>query len=215
MTFLEAVNSVLRRLREDEVTNYNETDYSKMVGDFINDAKSQIEKAWDWSQNRSIITVNAVASTSTYTLTGFGQEGKIISAWNDTTNEELFSRSQAYFDRQNYSGAGVEAAPKYYTFRGEDASDDSKVELYPTPDDSYSLKFNCVVPQAELAANATVIQVPWRPVVLLAVAMLAEEKGETGGISSARYFEMADIALSDSLAMDMQKQSYEHIWHTV
>lgn len=215
MTFLEAVNEVLRRLREDEVTTYNQNTYSTMVADFINDAKNQVEKSWDWSQNRSIITVNAVDGTSTYSLTGFGQDGKILSAFNDTQNEEMFVRSQSFLDRQNYTTNASEGSPKYYIFRGEDSNLDSKIELFPTPDTSYTLRFNCVVPQDELAADGTVIQVPWRPIVLLAVAMLAEEKGETGGHTSARYFEMADVALSDALAMDMQKHGYENIWYAV
>ena len=33
------MNNVLRRLREEEVNSVNNSTYSKMVGDFINDAK--------------------------------------------------------------------------------------------------------------------------------------------------------------------------------
>jgi len=36
MTYLDLVNNVLRRLREDEVTTVNANVYSRMVGDFIN-----------------------------------------------------------------------------------------------------------------------------------------------------------------------------------
>jgi hypothetical protein len=39
MTYLNLVNNVLRRLREDEVTTVNSDTYSAMVGDYINDAK--------------------------------------------------------------------------------------------------------------------------------------------------------------------------------
>ena len=39
MTYLNLVNSVLRRLREDEVTSVSNTTYGAMVGDFVNDAK--------------------------------------------------------------------------------------------------------------------------------------------------------------------------------
>lgn len=38
-TYLTIVNHVLRRMREDEITNIADTTYSKMVGDFVNDAK--------------------------------------------------------------------------------------------------------------------------------------------------------------------------------
>ena len=46
MTYLDIVNNVLRRMREDEVSSIAETTYSKMVGDFVNDAKGIIETSW-------------------------------------------------------------------------------------------------------------------------------------------------------------------------
>ena len=49
MTYLNLVNGVLRRLREDEVSNVSESTYSKMVGDYVNDAEDVLETAWDWS----------------------------------------------------------------------------------------------------------------------------------------------------------------------
>ena len=49
MTYLNLVNNVLRRLREDEVTTVAANTYSKMVSDFINDSKELVETAWDWS----------------------------------------------------------------------------------------------------------------------------------------------------------------------
>jgi hypothetical protein len=56
MTYLNLVNNVLRRLREDEVTTVSSDSYSAMVGDYINDAKQLVENAWDWSNLRSTLT---------------------------------------------------------------------------------------------------------------------------------------------------------------
>ena len=61
MTYLNLVNNVLRRLREDEVTNVSESTYSKMVGDFVNDAKDLVETAWDWSALRTTLTITTAA----------------------------------------------------------------------------------------------------------------------------------------------------------
>jgi len=47
MTYLDVVNNVLRRMREEEVNSVSDTTYSKMVGDFVNDAKRIVENAWD------------------------------------------------------------------------------------------------------------------------------------------------------------------------
>ena len=48
-TYLTIVNEVLRRLREDEVSAVTQNTYSKMVGDFVNDAKQLVEDAHEWS----------------------------------------------------------------------------------------------------------------------------------------------------------------------
>ena len=53
MTYLNLVNNVLRRLREDTVTTVTNNTYSTMVGDFVNDAKEIVESAWDWSALRT------------------------------------------------------------------------------------------------------------------------------------------------------------------
>jgi hypothetical protein len=55
------MNNVLRRLREEEVNGVNESTYSKMAGDFINDAKTIVEEAADWSALRTTIIINTVA----------------------------------------------------------------------------------------------------------------------------------------------------------
>ena len=59
------MNSVLRRLREEETTSVTSTTYNKMVGDFINDAKRLVEEATDWSALRSTIIVPTAASDNT------------------------------------------------------------------------------------------------------------------------------------------------------
>ena len=43
-TYLDVVNNVLRRLREPVVSSVTDTDYSAMLGVFVNDAKREIEK---------------------------------------------------------------------------------------------------------------------------------------------------------------------------
>ena len=70
MTYLEAINKVLRRLREDEVTSPDATAYSKLIGEFVNDAVRLVEDAWDWGELRTTRPVLATAGTSSYSITG-------------------------------------------------------------------------------------------------------------------------------------------------
>jgi len=86
MTYLNLVNNVLRRLREDEVTSVQESTYSKMVGDFVNDAKRTIEDSWDWSALRTTLTITTTADVFNYVLTGSQNRIKALNVINDTAN---------------------------------------------------------------------------------------------------------------------------------
>jgi hypothetical protein len=86
MTYLNLVNNVLRRLREDTVSTVTNDTYSTMVGDFVNDAKQLVENAWDWSNLRSTLTLTTAADDYTYSLTGYQDQGKILNMINDTSN---------------------------------------------------------------------------------------------------------------------------------
>ena len=66
MTYLNVVNNVLRRMREEEVTSVSSSTYSKMVGDFVNDAKRSVEDAWDWSALRTTLTITTTADVFNY-----------------------------------------------------------------------------------------------------------------------------------------------------
>jgi hypothetical protein len=46
MTYLQLVNKVLTRLREDTVSTVSQNTYSALVGEFVNDAKRLVEDAW-------------------------------------------------------------------------------------------------------------------------------------------------------------------------
>jgi len=86
MTYLEAVNRVLIRLREEEVTTVNQNSYSKLIGTFVNDAKRMVEDAWDWSSLRTTITVTTEADVFSYNLLGTNSSFKTLDVLNDTKN---------------------------------------------------------------------------------------------------------------------------------
>ena len=65
MTYLQAVNKVLKRLRENTVSSVDETLYSRLVGEFVNDANRMVEDAWDWSSLRETKVVTTVVGQPT------------------------------------------------------------------------------------------------------------------------------------------------------
>ena len=224
MTYLNIMNNVLRRLREEEVSSVNESTYSKMAGDFINDAKTMVEQAADWSALRtresSFVTS---ADDNIYSLAGSGDDVKIMSVYNTTSANEVLYQTKDWFNNENYineslaiaSKGGLIGSPSYYTFDGVDANGDIQVRLYPMPDDAYNLRFVMVRRQADLTNNTDVIKVPSKPVIHLAVALLARERGETGGTSVAEYFQIADKYLSDAIAIDAAKHPEEMLFRTI
>jgi hypothetical protein len=215
MTYLNLMNSVLRRLREEETTSVTSTTYVKMVGDFINDAKKMVEEASDWSALRDTIVISTTASDNSYSLTGGSDNVKVMSVLNDTENCFMGYQTKDWFNEQLYLVDAAEGAPRYYTYNGLDSSGDTEVLVGPTPDAVYSLRFDVVKRQADLSANDDSLLVPAMPVVHLAVALLARERGETGGTSVAEYFQIADKFLSDAIAIDAAKHPEEMVFRTI
>jgi len=215
MTYLNLMNSVLRRLREEETTSVTSTTYVKMVGDFINDAKTLVGQAADWSALRETITITTTASDNTYSLTGGGDNIKVMSMLNDTENCFMEYQTKDWFNEQLYISSAAEGAPRYFTYNGLDASGDTQIFVGPTPDAVYSIRVDTVKRQADLSANADVLLVPAQPVIHLAVALLARERGETGGTSTAEYFTIANQYLSDAIAIDAAKHPEEMVFRTI
>ncbi len=215
MTYLNLMNNVLRRLREDEVTTVTANTYSKMVSDYINDAKKIVEESNDWSALRDTIVVSTTASDNSYSLTGADDNVKVMSVINDTQNCFMGYQTKDWFNEQLYINEVVEGAPRYYTYSGLDSSGDTQVLVSPTPDGVYSLRFDVIKRQADLTSDTDVLLVPAMPVVHLAVALLARERGETGGTSTAEYFAIADKFLSDAVAIDAAKHPEEMVFRTI
>lgn len=213
MTYLELVNKVLIRLREDEVSSVNESPYSKLVGEFVNDALRQIEDAWDWSALRSTITANTQAGIFNYILTGSGNNSKLLDVINDTSNYFVDYKTQSWFNDAYLNKDIPSASPRYYTFNGVDDNGDTTVDVYPVPDGVYALRFNMVLRTKQLSADTDTIRIPHIPVVHLATALAVRERGESGAQSTPELMFSADRTLSDAIAMDAAKHPEETIFY--
>lgn len=211
-TYLNLMNGVLRRLREEEVADVTETAYSKMVGDYINDAKSLVQDSHAWSTLRKTIVVPTVADTTEYSLTGAGERVKLYSAINDTSNFFMHYESPNWFNNAYYISGEVTGTPDSYTFSGVDSNNDTKVRVYPKPSGVFSLRFDVCSREPDLAVDADTTVLPAMAIIHNAVALLARERGETGGTTTQDYFIIADKHLSDAIAQDAYKNPEEFIY---
>jgi hypothetical protein len=104
--------------------------------------------------------------------------------------------------------------PQFYSFNGVDANGDNGVDLYPKPDKAYQVRFNVVLRTHDFTADTDVLSIPSSPVVQIATALAARERGETGGTSAAELFGLADRTLSDAIAFDAAQHPEETIWYS-
>jgi len=202
MTYLQLINNVLIRLRETQVSTNNETTYSTLIGLFVNDAKRQIEDAFNWNVLGTTVTLTTVSATYIYSMTGAGQKFQVQDAINTTSNIGLQNISFVEMNRYQNLVPTTNGLPQYYAFNGVDASGDTKVELYPRPDGVYSIPFSLTVPQATLASDGTSVLVPDTLVVQNAYARALVERGEDGGLSSSEAYQLYRAMLSDQIALE-------------
>ena len=216
MTYLQAVNKVLVRLRETTVSTVSETAYSALIGEFVNDAKRAVEDSWNWGALRTTLTVNTSAGVFNYVLTDSQQSITVLDVINDTSNWFMTPKTSSEFNNLFLNATAVpETSPKWYTFNGVDSNGDTAIDVYPIPNGVYDLRFNVVLRTADFENDADVFGVPTMPIIQLATAFGARERGETGGTSSQELFSIADNTLADAVAFDAARFSDETIWYTV
>ena len=212
MTYLEAINSVLVRLRESVVTTPTQTSYSSLIGQLINDTKRGVEDAYAWNALGQLITVTTSAGTSNYTVTGSGSRFKVLEVMNTNNRYTMNNAPAAWITQQYYISNPTNGQPVYYAFSGVDASGDTKVDVYPIPDGTYTLIFNLVIPQAELSSGSTVILAPSQPIVLGAYALALAERGEDQGLAGSEAMQIARNAISDAIAIESSRYIENECW---
>ena len=215
MTYLQIINAVLRRLRETEVTDVNETDYSKLIGEYVNSVKKEVEAAWDWNALRTTLTLNTTSGIFNYTLLGSGSRFRVSDVVNDTSNYMLQQKGAAWMNQRFLTVDTQLSTPSFYSFNGVDSNLDSKVDLYPVPDGVYTLRFNVTIPQDDLTGNTDTLQIPSEPVIQGTLARAISERGEDGGRLSNDQYLLYRSALSDEIAIEAGRFSDETIWYSV
>jgi hypothetical protein len=212
MQYIQLVNSVLRRLRETEVSSVADNAYSKMIGEFVNDAKRQVEDAYAW--NALSDTLSAVTATNlfNYVLVGSGQRFRIIDVINDTDDFFLKYQTTSEMNRLFLMTSAESGSPRYYNFNGVDANGDTQVDLYPIPDGVYNVRFNIIKPQLPLSIDADRLLVPHEPVIFNACARAFAERGEDGGIASGEMYALYNQSLADAIAIESGRYLEEGEW---
>ena len=214
-TYLTLVNDVLSRLRESEVTSVSDNTYSSLIGRFVNEAKREVEDAWNWNRLRNTITVDTVADSFNYTLTSSQKRFRFIDAFNDTQDIEMRLTGMNTLNQRFYLGTTQTGAPQEFGFNGHDSAGDAKVDVYPVPDQVYSLRFNLIIPQADLSADTDEIIMNEFPIILGAYAKAIFERGEDRGVSTNEAYQIYNVALNDAISQDAALAQDELVYQAV
>jgi hypothetical protein len=213
MTYLEIVNKVLTRLREETVSSVSETPYSRLIGDLVNAVKREVEDAWNWTALTKTITATTNPNVYSYGLTDTQSRAKIIDVVNDTTNELLQRKSTDFFTKAFLTVPLKLGVPKYYNINGVNFQEDHQMEFYPIPDGIYDIRINVWSPQPDLTLDENVLLVPSRIVIEGTIARAISERGDDGGYADqeGRYLS----TLSDFIAIEANMFPEEITWGAV
>ena len=212
MNYVQLVNSVLRRLRETEVSSVSDNAYSKLIGEFVNDAKRQVEDAYAWNALSETLTASTADTIFNYVLVGSGQRFRVIDVLNDTSNTIVQNATTRWMDEQFLLTSVQKGSPAYYNFNGTNSNGDTQVDLFPIPNGVYEVRFNVIKPQVALSADADVLLVPSEPVIFNAAARAIAERGEDGGILAGEMAFIYNQSLADAIAIESSRYIEESAW---
>ena len=222
MTYRELINAVLLRLREQTIEtdwsgNINDsnvvTDYQKLVGALVNDAKRNCEQYHDWLILRTEVDITTVSGTRAYSLSS-GQEIKVLDAVNQDTGHQFKQVSKKYMNSVKYP-ASSSGQPMYYAFAGKDSSNNLKIEFDPIPNQAYTVTFDITKPQDELKLATTELLIPAQPIILGAWARAIAERGEDGGTQSSLAAQEAMAELNKAVILDNSNIEFENDWYVL
>lgn len=209
MTYIQLINKVLRRLREKQVSGLT-AEYTLMVGEFVNEAKDEVEAAWDWKCLRSDITFPTVAGTTDYLLAGTTEKTRLLydkrcglpQAFNITDGGGRMCEISLERARSDLATSPPQARP--YTFSTIRGATGMTLRISPAPDAAYSLQVSVVTPQAALAVVGDVLTVPSDPVYQMATALASAERGSGMGANAEILMMRARARLAEAIVQDME-----------
>lgn len=213
LTFLQVVNRVLTKLRQDTVSTFSGVgDYIKLVAVLVNEAMEEVDAAWDWSHQRTVYSFVTTEGEDTYALEGSGHETTIESVYNETAGAAIYGPLPNNIKDQNilYNDG------YYWDILGRDVNGHIQMRLLNNTAAGETIRVYTRIKQRYLdiaVDENTYIKGPIRPIVALAYAKALGERGEDGGQNY--NFAMAEYqkALSDTISRDEKLGHRTTTWY--
>lgn len=223
-TYLQLINEVLKRLREDQVGTVDYSSYSTLIGTFVNDAKREVEDAWNWLNLTTTIIFDLDAggsnqvslsegSTSIISVTGqyATERSRLLydtcnrpMAFMTTDGKEQQLIQMPDMDLQAYRILNDDALemtdPIHFSLRMIDG--DIGIHFRDDPLEDRTYRIRMCNPQEDLEDATDELIVPWRPVVHLATLYALDERGEEIGEPGSKAWMRFEKSLGDAIALD-------------
>jgi hypothetical protein len=214
MNYLDLMNKVLTRLRENEANtgNYASDPFYRSIGAFVNDAKLEVEDAWRWSQNRGQVQVGILQGESIIELPeSLDNNYQILSIKHVEQSNFLKPVSSHWMQRQ-YRTEVPEGQPQYYSWYFDSSFGNKQIRILAPPNANAQFEVYFHRRGPELVEPDDTLAIPAMPVYLLALAYAATERGEVRGLTTSEHFSIARSALSDAIAYDTAQFPQELDW---
>ena len=213
MTYIEIVNSVLVRLREEKVDTVEENEYSSLIAQLVNVAKRDVENAYNWEALRNTIHLVTEAGTFHYELLNTTTDARTIDAYNYTNKNWLDTKTSEWMDKMFAYDDVPTGSPQSYAWNGVTDKGNLEVDLYPIPSKIEKLRFNMTVPQKDLVLDGDKLHISSMLVIENTLARAIEERGEDGGSSNQQ--QRYQSLLADAISMESSRKPMETIWRGV
>ncbi len=222
-TQLEIVNDLQERLREKTTASVSTTDYSKLLGMFVNDAIADMENInHEWGVYITEIDDTILADgTRTYDITETTDRSYLmrdfqfeeLPAAYDVTSEEVGQLFDCAYkellrERNLTNNPQDVAQPKVFSVKSDADGRGYSIELLWGANEARSWRMYWYVPQGRLARDgtddSTEVQLPRDPVFYRALYYATNERGEEMGEPGGILWKQSVDAIAGALERDNQ-----------
>jgi hypothetical protein len=238
-TQVTIVNNVLRELREDTVTNVNDTTYAQLIATFVNRAMEWMQEAnhkWSvyitevddtWPADGSTTTIDVTETNDRSVLMRDVDNDWYPAVYDITTGELAQCIDYPYQDvikarALNTSGL-TKTAPRAFTVKTDADGRGWTMEIpwaVTSGGTARNWRAYWYIPQAKLALDGTDddtgITLPAAPIELYALFLAQNERGEEMGQPNGLTFSKAVNALASAIEQDpefrMRFKGSAHDW---
>lgn len=229
-TALEVHNQIAGNLRRGPYTLMNDDENAQFILLMLNEAKRQVEYERHWNILRRTITFDSAVGVRTYDTSDLAvvtsdpvvttRRSRLVEDrriaipqfWDVTNGSSVFRLQRAARERITDRALIVNnTQARIGQFAIYPVKEGLQVEFPWDPSEVRNYRFEVTTPQDPFTANAdeaVEMEIYEEPVVMLATALAAEERGEELGLVASTWYERFDDALAEAIILDSDEVDY-------